>query len=149
MNFLFSNRSRTSPMALVGLASIGFRGIPGVNLQVSRSLSIPFSRIAGMTLSYVGISLRCRFEDSALDLNKYDVPIYCFDNISSLGQPRSKLLATPFLASYFKHVSMRRIKKTNRWAYIAPSLQEQLHVLMQPTRYVPHFLSVISLRDYE
>jgi hypothetical protein len=58
VNFLFSNLSRTSPIALVGLASIGLSGTPGVNLQVSRSLSMPASRIAGMTLSYVGSSLQ-------------------------------------------------------------------------------------------
>lgn len=58
VNCLFSNLSRTSPIALVGLASIGLSGTPGVNLQVSRSLSMPASRIAGMTLSYVGSSLQ-------------------------------------------------------------------------------------------
>lgn len=57
VNFLFSNLSRTSPIAFVGFASIGLRGTPGVNLHFSRSLSMPTSSKAGTTRSYVGSSL--------------------------------------------------------------------------------------------
>lgn len=58
VNFLPSHLSRTSPIALVGFANIGFRGTPGVSLHFSRMVDIP-SRRAGTTKSYVGSSLLC------------------------------------------------------------------------------------------
>lgn len=46
-----SKRSRTSVMALVGLANMGFRGTPGCSLQLSRRLKMPCLSIAGMMTS--------------------------------------------------------------------------------------------------
>lgn len=88
-----SNLSSTSPIAFVGFANIGLRGTPGVNLHFSRSLSMPTSRIAGTTRSYVGSSLAKYYDQVGRVKNSLIVvPIYRLDNLSSLLQPGSELL---------------------------------------------------------
>ena len=65
VNFLPSNLSSTSPMALVGFASMGLSGTPGVSLHSSRSRSMPTLNSAGITTSYEGSSLAAQLSDLA------------------------------------------------------------------------------------
>ena len=51
VNFLPSNLSRTSPIAFVGFANIGFRGTTGVSLHSAFRPSMPAFRSAGITRS--------------------------------------------------------------------------------------------------
>lgn len=57
VNFKPSNRLSTSCTPLVGCANIGFKGIPGVNLQLSGKALTPTSRIIGIIMSRFGLSL--------------------------------------------------------------------------------------------
>lgn len=51
INVIFSNRSKTSVILLVGCANIGFSGMPGVNWQCSGNTLYPCLSIAPMILS--------------------------------------------------------------------------------------------------
>jgi hypothetical protein len=104
---LFSNLSRTSPIAFVGFANIGFSGTPGVSLQWSRSPSMPRSSNAGTTLSYVGSSLAGKRQRLFSSQRRYYdltiIPVYRLDNIGTFFQSLGQLFAAPLLSTYASH----------------------------------------------
>lgn len=62
VNFKPSNLLNTSWTPLVGCANIGFNGIPGVNLQFSGKALTPTSKIIGIIVSRLGLSLKIKFQ---------------------------------------------------------------------------------------
>lgn len=142
-----SNLSSTSPIAFVGFANIGLRGTPGVNLHFSRSLSMPTSRIAGTTRSYVGSSLAKYYDQVGRVKNSLIVvPIYRLDNLSSLLQPGSELL---FVQTFIRWLAI------SYWSVVilvsthhVLALREQQHVLRRPRQYALRYLFEAFPPDY-
>jgi hypothetical protein len=72
--------------------------LPGVRAHISLTPSIPTSRSAGITRSYVGNSLGATIENGDRGASESHVPIDSLDNLSPLFKSASKFLLAPLLA---------------------------------------------------